>query len=217
MEEPPSKGIKLNNEIEIVIEISKNQNEVPKIALDDFFVRFSHLTEQIFDQLNRTSLAECREVGKSWQIYLDQQKILQVKIIRTSLFQHGDYDTSWQRILTKSNTKMIFELRTMLKNAYDFLLEKKFKMSLTPLHVAAINGELSAYQYFLGKIRYINPRNAYGLTPDLLTTPLHLAAYIGHLNLCLYIMDIIDVKLPRDQAGFSPLHLAALRGNLNIC
>ena len=105
MEEPPSKGIRLNNETEKeVTEISRNQNEVPKIALDDFFVRFSHLTEQIFDQLNKTSLAKCREASKSWQIYLDQQKILQVKIIRSSLFQHGDFDTSWERVLTKSNT-----------------------------------------------------------------------------------------------------------------
>ena len=105
MEEPPSKWIELNNDTETkAIEISKIQNQVPKIALDDFFVRFSHLTEEIFDQLNKTSLAKCREVSKSWQIYLDQQKILQVKIIRSSLFQHGDFDTSWERVLTKSNT-----------------------------------------------------------------------------------------------------------------
>ena len=45
MEEPPRKWIKLNNETEKkAIEISKNQNQVPKIAFGDFFVRFSHLT-----------------------------------------------------------------------------------------------------------------------------------------------------------------------------
>ena len=82
MEEPPSKWIKLDNETEKnAIEISKNQNKVSKIALDDFFPRFSHLTEQIFDQLEKTSLVKCREVSKSWQIYLDQQKIFQARII----------------------------------------------------------------------------------------------------------------------------------------
>ena len=54
---------------------------------------------------------------------------------------------------------MIFGLRIMVEKTYDDPFVKLRNLCFSPLHVAADNGELNVYQYFVGKIRYINPVN----------------------------------------------------------
>ena len=219
MEMPPNKRIKLDNDIEKSPgEITNNENESNLIVLEDFFDRFPHLTEEIFGHLKSTSLAKCREVSKIWQNYLDQQKLLQARIIRCTIEKHdirnqGHFEESWEKVLNKSSTKMVFDLGIVLKEAYNFLIDKKWGAVLTtPLHVAAIKGNLNFYQYLMGKSMHVNPRNnSTGMTP------LHLAAHNGHLNLFIYICDLIENKLPNDAFGVSPFHAAVFGGKLDVC
>ena len=103
MEETPSKRLKLD--ISPPSKIVDNQNKSKSVVLEDFFLKFPHLTEEIFDHLENTSLAECRKVSRSWQSYLDEQKILQVRIIRSIVRKHQEVDeTGWGKILNLSNT-----------------------------------------------------------------------------------------------------------------
>jgi hypothetical protein len=44
--------------------------------MKEIFLRFSHLSETIFDSLNSESLAKSKEVCRSWYQYLDKQKFL---------------------------------------------------------------------------------------------------------------------------------------------
>ena len=44
--------------------------------MEEIFLRFSHLSETIFDSLNSESLAKSKEVCRSWYQYLDKQKFL---------------------------------------------------------------------------------------------------------------------------------------------
>ena len=113
MEETPSKRPKLDMSSggEPPFKLVENQNKSKSVVLEDFFVKFPHLTEKIFDHLENTSLVECRKVSRSWQSYLDEQKILQVRIIRSIVGKHQKVDESWEKILSLSNTKMIFGLR----------------------------------------------------------------------------------------------------------
>ena len=106
---------------------------------------------------------------------------------------------------------MTFELGTMVKTANDFQLEKRWKMNFTPLHVAAINGELSAYQYFLGKIRYINPGNDIGITP------LHLAASVDWYHVVEVLLQNGANVNAKDQNGKTPLHDAVWKGHVECC
>ena len=45
-------------------------------TMEEIFLRFSHLSETIFDSLNSESLAKSKEVCRSWYQYLDKQKFL---------------------------------------------------------------------------------------------------------------------------------------------
>ena len=106
MEETPSKRPKLDMSSggDPPFKLVDNQNKSKSVVLEDFFVKFPHLTEKIFDHLENTSLAECRKVSRSWQSYLDEQKILQVRIIRSNIGKHHEVDESWEKILSLSNT-----------------------------------------------------------------------------------------------------------------
>ena len=53
--------------------------------MEEVFLRFSHLSETIFDSLDNPSLANCKEVSKSWYFYLDTQKFLQPRIIKANI------------------------------------------------------------------------------------------------------------------------------------
>ena len=48
-------------------------------TMEEIFLRFSHLSETIFDSLNSESLAKSKEVCRSWYQYLDDQKFLQTR------------------------------------------------------------------------------------------------------------------------------------------
>ena len=50
--------------------------------MEQAFLRFPHLSENIFDSLDNKSLVDSKEVSKSWYFYLDTQKFLQIRIIK---------------------------------------------------------------------------------------------------------------------------------------
>ena len=47
-----------------------------------FHQGFPHIIEQIFQKLNEESIGSCRKVNKSWQIVIDNQNILWVKLVK---------------------------------------------------------------------------------------------------------------------------------------
>ena len=51
--------------------------------MEEAFLRFPHLSEAIFKSLNNKTLADCKEVTKSWYFYLDSQKFLETRIMKT--------------------------------------------------------------------------------------------------------------------------------------
>ena len=53
--------------------------------MQEVFFRFPHLSERVFDSLDNKSLANCKEVSKSWYFYLDNQKFLQPRIIKADI------------------------------------------------------------------------------------------------------------------------------------
>ena len=59
--------------------------------MEEQFVRFPYISEQIFDQLDDQNLVKCRRISKSWCNYLDNQKVLYIQIIKQSIIS-SDYN-----------------------------------------------------------------------------------------------------------------------------
>ena len=72
----------------------------------------------------------------------------------------------------------------------------------TPLHVAAEEGHLEAFEMIMNKAGSdINPSGNEGWTP------LHAAAKCGEREMCKFIADKIENKNPEDNDGVTPQEL----------
>ena len=80
----------------------------------------------------------------------------------------------------------------------------------TPLHYAASNGHLRAYEVIMEINPIKNPECGY-------MTPFHMAAKNGHFSICELIINNIEHKNPKNFDGETPLHYAAEGGFLEIC
>ena len=59
--------------------------------MEEQFSRFPYISEQIFDQLDDQNLVKCRRISKSWCNYLDNQKVLYIRMIKQSI-KSSDYN-----------------------------------------------------------------------------------------------------------------------------
>ena len=54
----------------------------PESIMDDALLRFPHLGESIFEQLDNESLAKSREVCNFWKIFINDQKLPWIRMIK---------------------------------------------------------------------------------------------------------------------------------------
>ena len=62
--------------------------------MEEVILRFPHLSENIFSSLDNKSLADCKEVSKSWYFYLDGQKFLHLRINNKVIYS-GAHIVKW--------------------------------------------------------------------------------------------------------------------------
>ena len=179
--------------------------------MEIFFSRFSHVTENIFDQLDDKRLVMCRIVNKSWKSYLDNQKFLQIRIIKATIKDFHEVGSSWAQVFDIASTEMIMDLEKAIRRFYKTDSNLTYNQGLTPLHIAAGTGNqlllLNIYRKAVQKC----PKDEEGLTP------LHYSAQNGHFEVCEFLMANMSDKNLMGKNGSTPLHKAALRGNLKIC
>ena len=56
-----------------------------KSNMEEVFARFPHISDMIFDQLTNRYLARCKVISKSWCNYLDNHKIIYIRIIKQNI------------------------------------------------------------------------------------------------------------------------------------
>ena len=86
--------------------------------MEQVILRFPHLAEKIFAQLDNLSLAKCREVSKTWKSFLDQQKFLHIRCIQSYIENEKKDGDLWKKFFKISNTEMILLLKTAVENVY---------------------------------------------------------------------------------------------------
>ena len=81
--------------------------------MDEINIRFSHLAENIFDKLNDKTLAKCRFVSKKWQAYIDNQKTLHIRKIKTIIEEFHEVGESWEVFFKAKYTEINEEIQTV--------------------------------------------------------------------------------------------------------
>ena len=156
--------------------------------MEEAFLRFPHLSENIFDSLGNKSLVDCKEVSKSWYFYLDTQKFLQTRIIQN------------------------------IEDTIDRIQIIDFKCrphSFTDVEIKCIMGNAKNGQFDLANTKIMKKIKEF-YKCDSRKSAFHNAAIFGHFSVVKYIMDSAEDKNPADREGDTPLHEAASRGHLAI-
>ena len=201
-------------------------------AMELVFLRFPHLSENIFGQLNSEFLGKSKEVCRSWYDYLDGQKFLEnradkvKRVIETigklgapKVHLHKKHLLIWKK--TKKSiiddarngnfdlvhAKILKNIDAMYSKAIWNLLARYVRH---PVFIAAYFGHMDVLIYLVDNLENKNP------TVDGVESLLHMAASTGKLDIVKYITPkVVDIN-PKDNFGHTPLHYAVDRGMLDI-
>ena len=171
-------------------------------AIENLDLRFPHLSEAIFDQLNNKTFSKCRTVSKNWCNIIEGQKSRWSRVLRNHIRNFKKSPESWKKIVNKFPFDMAKDLALTIKefniNHYD------------PLHYAAIKGDLNMYKFIHYKSEDKNPKNVDGWMP------IHFASRHGKIRIVEFIIENLEDKNPEDNSGLTPLRILAANGHLDV-
>ena len=152
---------------------------------------------------------KCRKVSRTWRNYLDNHKILQIRVIKATVEPVHDIGDAWIRVFDTATTKTIMDLGKAIGKFYG-KPNLTYHKGLTPLHVAAGVGNSFLFKNIYKKANDKFPRDTEGWTF------LHYPAQNDHSNIFEYILEKLDDENPEDKDGCTPLLLAAERGHSKV-
>jgi ankyrin repeat protein len=171
-------------------------------------MRFPHLSDDIFGELDYKSLIKFREVSKFWSKNIHEQRIYWIRKIEQCTEKNTEFNKEWKIVVRKRPIRVLKLIEEVTRTLRDL---PRSSQTTSPLHIAA-KFHLGLFKIIAPKFEDKNPANSFG------DTPLLCAVKIGHSDICSYIIDNVDEnkKNPADQIGFTPLHYAAILNNLKI-
>ena len=183
--------------------------------MEEVLLRFGHIGDQIFEELDSQTLLKCGFVGRDWNLFLDHGKVRPFRIIKAITNIDENYLTNR---IKEINVETAKGLVTTIRNIYQGFPRRgninptsHMDIGNTPLHQAAKNGHLLLCELIIDNVDDKNPKY------EGEKTPLHYAAKYGHLAICQLIIDNVDDKNPKDNVLSTPLHYAAVYGHFEIC
>ena len=184
-------------------EIDCSEND--QITIEEIFARFPHLSDAIFVRLDDRSLASCREVNKTWQAFVDRQRIYWIRKILKYANPQSKFHEEWKMVLDKKPIKTLKEFGRLVwlqpQNEY------------SPLYVAGAMGNIELFNSIKEKtgLKEDSKNNHGG------STAFHIAAFNNCISLCKVIIGEIQDKNPVNENGDTPLHHAASKGSYRVC
>ena len=194
----------------------KKKIKLENSKMETFILRFPTVTQNILQELDDQNLTKCREVGLSFHKFLNQDKVLWLRMIQNYSENYGNYKKLWNLVMKQVPVDIFKKLALCVES---FLNEGSFKLpfSLSPLHVAVYSGNFAICKYIEEKTKNFNSENCHDVTP------LHIAARYGYLDIYKFISKGVQDKNPEcitrmdtTYTKLTPLHLAAMYGNLDI-
>ena len=89
-----------------------SEKKPTRFIMDFMILRFLHIAEGVFEQLDNKSVKNCGEVAKVWQKCIDKKKLSWIQIV------------SMPRILKKEDTYFYVAAKSRQLNLYFFNINK---------------------------------------------------------------------------------------------
>ena len=182
--------------------------------MEEALLRFPHIGDQILNQLNNEDYTNCRGLSKTFKSFIDNQKLLPVRIIE----KYVNFTGKWKTFVKTSSVEEINEVAQAIR---DYVVYEQPNSSiafqnpnLTPLQCAAMFGNCKILQKWLDTIKYSPSEMDHQYKEH---HPLIYAATFGQLEAYKLIVKKFKDKNPKDSGGVTPLHQAAVNGHYTIC
>ena len=200
--------------------------------MEEVLLRFHQIGKKIFEELDNQSLTKCREVNGSWRGFIDGEKTVPFRIIKSLTNVPDAYlDKKFGKVDLESVTELVKDIQHVYSAYHKVKLcfaivfpEKQWAYPRSYMTVLTQNGtkldanileqlktgKLIITSNGLSKPHPINPEIVYGMTT------LHYAAKNGYLNVCKLIAENVQEKNPKDFGGETPLQMAENQGHTSV-
>ena len=192
-----------NKEVTIVID------DIKTTFLDEMMLRFPHIVQDVFEELDNKSLTNCRNLSRACCDFIDDEKLYWVRKIQDCVHM-TEFQQQWNKVLKKIPTKVAKEIFATVEHFFQYDLNRK-KLKWPPLHIAAEQGQLELCKFIIKKTKDPNPTSEDGITA------IHMATHNGCQEVCELIINNLGDKNPADNKGITPFHIASEKGHLDVC
>ena len=192
-----------NKEVTIVI------GSIKTPFLDEMMLRFLHIVQDVFEELDNKSLTHCRNLSRICCDFIDNEKFYSVRKIQGCV-RMTEFQLQWNKVLKNIPTQVAKEIFVTVKHFFQYDWYRK-KLQWSPLHVAAEQGQLELCEFIIKKTKDSNPRREDGITA------IHMAAFKGCQEVCELMLNNLGNKNPGDNEGVTPFHIASEKGHLDVC
>ena len=212
--------------------------------MEEVLVRFHQVGKRIFEELDNKSLTKCREVNKSWRGFIDGEKTVPFRIIKSLTNVHEsylyknfgklDFNTVKELVIDFqhvyrdfNNLHRNFEIETSKTCNREFIiLSQKDGYEMARIVAPVELDENQLAEINIGKL-WLSP-GAWGilvkdpLNPQVFaTSALHIAADYGYLNVCKLIAENVHENNPKiwgEEWGVegTPLQVAEKNGHSSL-
>ena len=151
--------------------------------MEEVFLRFPHLGESIFQNLDNENLSKCLEVGRSWKSFIDFAYLMWIRIKKKYPLQN------------EAQVQRIYRYEITIKGE---------NYCTTDLHLAALTGQTEIFEFLFEK-DFLSEKNSdpfHYIHYDHGMTPFHLAAAKGRLGICRFI--VYKIGNPSTKGKYLP-------------
>ena len=161
---------KSNNKVAIVV------GNIKTPFLDEMMLRFPHIVQDVFEELDNKSLTHCRNVSRVCCDFIDNEKFYSVRKIQGCV-RMTEFQLQWNKVLKNIPTQVAKEIFVTVEDFFQYDWYRK-KLQWSPLHIAAEQGQLELCKFIVEKTRDANPRRKDGITA------IHMATFNGCQEIC---------------------------------
>ena len=184
--------------------------------MEEIFLRFPHIGDQIFEELTNDSFEKCREVSKSWEKFHEEKMTHIRNLLKAIRFS----TVLMRKTLLKESTEKLKEFSEIanLRPRAGFFRFRGLIHTLIEMDGSDCieSPSFSLIKLIMKNSEDKNPVDINGLSA------LENAAFFNKVAIYQVIIDYNEDKNPTIEDPFdpenrSPLHLAASVGNFEVC
>ena len=92
--------------------------------MENILLRFPVIGQEIFKQVNNPNLTKCKEVCHSWGYFLNNTRLVWLRIIQKYEKNNVEFKEDWKKVTTKVTCETLKSLAIATEQFYTFRLKR---------------------------------------------------------------------------------------------